>query len=100
MSLQTIYVGRLDEEKGISHLIQAMKILLSESKNIILHIYGTGAYRDNIERLAQEYPKNIFYYGWQKKNTILNQWKEMDYFIMPSQFLETFGLTACESLLL
>ena len=99
MSLQTIYVGRLDEEKGIAHLIAAMTILLWSQQDITLHVYGAGSYTEEIKKLAQDYPSNIFYHGWQNKNTILKQRKKMDYFIMPSQFLETFWLTACESLL-
>lgn len=99
MVLETIYVGRLDEEKGIAHLLQAITTLLKTNQKIILHIYGTGSYKEQIEQLTQIYPDNVFYYGWQKKNDILSQWRKMDYFIMPSQFLETFWLTACESLL-
>ncbi len=99
MSLKTIYVGRLDEEKGIKHLIFAIEQLLRENYDIIIHIYGQGQYTSTIISLATQYPKNILYHGWQKKNTILTKRKRMDYFIMPSQFLETFGLTACESLL-
>lgn len=99
MWLQTIYVGRLDEEKGISSLIFALENLLKQWQDITLHIYGQGQYTNQITQLAKQYPNNIFTYGRKKKNEILTTRKRMDYFIMPSQFLETFGLTACESLL-
>lgn len=99
MALNTLYVGRLDKEKGIDSLIDAFTTLLQDNYDIILHVYGTGQYNNQIQKLSQQYPNNIIYHGWQKKNTILTQRKRMDYCIMPSQFLETFGLTACESLL-
>ena len=99
MKLQTIYVGRLDKEKGIESLIESFTHLLDNGYDITLNIYGKGEYTDHIQQLAQQYPQHIIYHGWQKKNTILTTRKRMDYFIMPSQFLETFGLTACESLL-
>lgn len=99
MTLQTIYVGRLDKEKGIESLIEGFQYLIDNNYNITLHIYGMGQYTNHIQQLAQQYPRNIIYHGWQKKNTILKNRKRMDYCIMPSQFLETFWLTACESLL-
>lgn len=99
MKLQTIYVGRLDKEKGIKSLLEAFTDLLKNGYDITINIYGAGEYTHHIQQLAQQYPQHIIYHGWQKKNTILTTRKRMDYFIMPSQFLETFGLTACESLL-
>ena len=99
MALNIIYAGRLDQEKGILSLIKALPSLLEKHKELYFHIYGSGQYHDEIEELSLHYPEHIFFYGWQKKSDFLTQWKQTDYMIMPSEFLETFGLTACESLL-
>ena len=99
MKIQFIYVWRLDKEKGIEHLIYATEKLIKNNMVFALHIYGKGQYDEEVQQLASEHPNHVHYYGWMKKNDIIPYWKTMDFFIMPSQFLETFGLTACESLL-
>lgn len=99
MKIQFIYVWRLDKEKGIEHLIYATEKLIKNNMVFALHIYGKGQYDEEVQQLASKYPHHVHYYGWMKKNDIIPYWKTMDFFIMPSQFLETFGLTACESLL-
>lgn len=96
--LQFIFVGRLDPEKWVSHLIKASQKLLLEQQNIRIHIYGDGTLKPDIQQLATQYPQSILYYWRQDKSDIIKQWSKMDFFLMPSQFLETFWLTAAESL--
>lgn len=98
--IKTIYVGRLDIEKWIPELIRCYSILLLQGYQIKLDIHWDGPLRENIQELAQAFPEHIFYHWRQHKQDILPTRQEADYFVMPSQFLETFGLTACESLLL
>ncbi|USN57683.1 MAG: glycosyltransferase [Candidatus Peribacteria bacterium] len=63
-----------------------------------IHIYGDGTYATEVITLAAEYPENIFYYGRQSLETINHKLRTTHYSLMPSLFLETFGLTALESL--
>lgn len=96
--MKLIYVGRLDKEKGIDALLYATQKLLTNKIKFSLHIFGTWYYTDDITQLALEYPQKIYFHGWVPKKDITTLRKTMDYFLMPSSFLETFGLTACESL--
>ncbi len=97
--MKFIYVGRLDKEKGIPDLILCIERLIKDKLNFHIHIYGKGQYTYNITTLAKFYPENITYHWRKHKKDIVEQREISDFFIMPSLFLETFGLTACESLL-
>jgi glycosyltransferase involved in cell wall biosynthesis len=38
--------------------------------------------------------KNVHYFGWQPHEKIKSYLENIDYCLMPSEFLETFGLSA------
>jgi glycosyltransferase involved in cell wall biosynthesis len=64
----------------------------------VLHIFGKGAYEKKIIPLAEQYPQHIIYYGFQPLDSIKNIATQCDYCLMPSLFLETFGLSAVNAL--
>jgi glycosyltransferase involved in cell wall biosynthesis len=114
--MKLLYFGRLDHEKGIQAIIQAIDYFStkqdkksthnssyssqatkkSKTKQLpfSLYIFGTGNYQSTIKHLAQQYPNHIHYYGFQTLNKIKNIGQQCDYCLMPSLFLETFGLSA------
>ena len=97
--MQLLYVGRLDEEKWIISLLFCIKKMIKNSIKFHIHIYGKGKYSNQIDILQKKYPSYISSYGRKNKKEIVWQRKKCDFFIMSSTFLETFWLTACESLL-
>jgi Glycosyl transferases group 1 len=97
--MQFLYVGRLDKEKWIEALIICIETLISEKKQFHINIYGQWTYAPHIKSLSTIYPTHITYHGRKHKKDIIWQRSRTDFFIMPSTFLETFWLTACESLL-
>ena len=50
----------------------------------------------NTDGLSEE--KKIYFFGWQSQEMIRNVLKVSHFSLMPSRFLETFGLSALESL--
>ncbi|USN55943.1 MAG: glycosyltransferase [Candidatus Peribacteria bacterium] len=62
-----------------------------------LHIYGDGVLRKQVEEAAQHYA-NIYYYGHVPKQEVFAFRATCQYTLMPSTFLETFGLVALDSL--
>lgn len=93
------YIGRLEKEKGIELIIDCIKNGRKTEKNIIWNICGDWSYIDKIRDL-QKYAKSDIRIYWhidrQKINEVLN---ETDLVLMPSLFLETFGLVALETLM-
>lgn len=87
-----VFMGRLDENKGIKFLVDSWK----EIKDYELHIYGDGAYKDYVEKAAKE-NNNIKYYGFQDQKVIFKDLTESYGLIMPSAWYEGFPMTIAET---
>ncbi|MEB3278723.1 MAG: glycosyltransferase family 4 protein [Lyngbya sp.] len=49
-----VFVGRLQNDKGVDVLLKAVKILKSESREFKVWIIGDGSERNNLEKLASD----------------------------------------------
>ena len=88
-----IYVGRLEESKGIYELLEVWAQL---GNNFILTIIGGG---DIEKELRQRYyQKNIIFKGKCSREETLKRIKNSKYLIQPSLWYETFGLTIIEAM--
>jgi len=63
-----IYVGRLEDYKGVHRIIEAMKRLVSNNPDLSLAIVGYGSHEDDLKQMVTEYDlaSNITFYGFQK----------------------------------
>lgn len=90
-----LYVGRLDKEKGVHFLIDAMKNVSSEVK---LHIVGDGYEKDNLIRQAEKLNlNNVLFKGHLNGDELENEYKNCIATILPCNWFEAFGLTNIES---
>lgn len=99
--IQFIYFWRLDQEKwrdAIIAMIEHFGDTKATSLPFVFHIFGKWAYEKKILQLAEQYPQHIIYYGFQPLDTIKKTARQCDYCLMPSLFLETFGLSAVNAL--
>jgi glycosyltransferase involved in cell wall biosynthesis len=97
--LQYIYFGRLDTEKWREAILGMVEDFLEKWKlPFVLHIFGKGSYEERIVNLAKQAPEHIIYYGFQPLDIIQQTAEHCDYALMPSLFLETFGLSAVNAL--
>ena len=101
-----VYSGRLNKEKGILQLIQALT-LLKKIENIKLLVigasfYGYGQAPDSFFHLLQEASKKIndkvVFTGYINYNDIPSYLKIADLAIVPSMWEEAFGLTVVEAM--
>ncbi len=86
-----LYLGRLTEEKGIRTLLKA-----HAAKPFPLRIIGTGP----LQELVQEYAANnpsVEYLGYRQREEAMEQLKKARALIFPSEWMETFGMTAVEA---
>lgn len=95
--IELIFAGRLSYEKWFDLILDFCKhITWSDwEEKIILHIFGSGELSYKITSQNYWFLK---YYWWQDKETVLWIWKNCQYSLMPSRFLETFWLSALDSL--
>ncbi|AHB40838.1 group 1 glycosyl transferase [candidate division SR1 bacterium RAAC1_SR1_1] len=89
-----LYFGRLEKEKGFDAILGMLRMFLHNGElPFSLFIFGAGSYENELLELANE-SKNIHFFGWKKLPEIQRYVENCEYCLMPSTFLETFGLTA------
>ncbi|VVB90895.1 D-inositol-3-phosphate glycosyltransferase [uncultured archaeon] len=90
-----LYVGRLEQYKGIHHIIKALPHL----EDFKLDIIGKGPYEKNLHKLAQELyvTKRINWYKDVTRKELLDRYASADMFIMLSKY-EAYGITVAEAL--
>lgn len=88
-----IYVGRLEESKGIYELLKVWSNLDAKYRLIVV---GGGDVSENL-RLTYE-RENIFFKGKCTQELTLKYISKSKYLIQPSLWYETFGLTIMEAM--
>ncbi len=90
-----LYVGRIDSEKGINYLIEAMKTL---QKDIALHIVGSGTEEEHFKKIAAENGlPNIKFLGYKTGKELEEQYKNCIATILPCNWFENFPRSILES---
>lgn len=64
--LRLVYVGLLDENRGVSNVINAMPELKKRVKGVSFFVIGSGTYADELQKLAQELgvQDSVIFKGW------------------------------------
>ena len=94
------YAGRIIENKGIFELLDAIRLIHTNTKDIRLVICGDGKPND-IERMncyinQHQMAEYVQYVGFQKD---MNQWyRSIQCLVAPSNVQEAFGLVLCEAM--
>lgn len=88
-------VGRLEEYKGVQHVIRA----LTELPEYDLLVAGSGPYRDDLERIASEegVSDRVKFLGYVDDKNIPSLYAGADVFVTMSGF-EAYGITVGEAL--
>lgn len=99
--LHILFASRLVREKWVEILIQAIERSCKDTYmryHIVWHICSRWKHEAAIESLAKRYPQRVIYHGSVSRVGLATLYRQADFLLMPSVFLETFGLTALESL--
>lgn len=93
--IHLIFAWRLTIEKWFDLVLWLCEDIINTEREdkVQLHIFGDGDLKENIPNYHF-----VFYHWYQLKEKVFKVWKTCDYSIMPSRFLETFGLSALDSL--
>jgi glycosyltransferase involved in cell wall biosynthesis len=89
-----IFVGRLSEEKGVSQLLEAWKIVAGGERRLL--IIGDGPERDRLEHQARGIP-GVEFLGFVERERQLDHWRQARFSVVPSIWLEPFGMTVLEA---
>lgn len=100
-NIKLLFASRLVYEKWVDILIGAIEKSMEDIQfgtYLNWYICSDGSSEKEILELVEKYPKNVKYYGKVNPEKLRELYQNADFLIMPSRFLETFGLTAMESL--
>ena len=99
-TMQFIFAGRIDEEKGLDLAIEALKLFAQNYPNIDfkLNIYGDGdkAYIHQCKALAQPIKEKVYFKGKVKHKEEI--YANGSIFLMPTRMREPFGLVVIEAM--
>lgn len=94
-----LYFGRLDDEKWFGLILDMLHKFIDEYGEIpfSFYVFGKWKYIQALLDLAAKY-SSIHFFGRQSLETIKRYKENCQFCLMPSTFLETFGLTAVNAL--
>lgn len=94
---EILYVGRLEREKGLPYLLQAVAQMPAA---IQLHIAGDGSLRRNYEQLADKLgvAQRVHFRGWLSQAELSQLYQRCAVLVIPTIFPEPFGKVGIEAL--
>jgi glycosyltransferase involved in cell wall biosynthesis len=88
-----LFVGRLDEQKGVRTLLKAWAQM---PPSAILRIAGDGPSRPQLEAMARDYP-NVEFMGWLPHERVFEAMKGARFLVFPSEWYENLPLAIIEA---
>lgn len=80
-----LFVGRLNEQKGVEYLIKAMAIVNKRMKNSKLLIIGEGSYKKKLQKISDSLnPGNIEFLGSISQRELADYYNTADALVLPS----------------
>lgn len=95
-----IYLGAMNDNKGIYEMMQAFEKIVKVNKTAELHMYGRVVTPLDEQKIASftERCKNIVYHGAVAHDEVQKILRDAYALIVPSKWLEAFGNTAMEGM--
>lgn len=97
--INILFLGRIEERKGLIYLLKAYKILTKRFSNLRLVIVGEGPLKENLETwVLKNKLKNVIFEGKVNEEKVPSYYTSCDIFCAPSIFGESFGLVLVEAM--
>jgi glycosyltransferase involved in cell wall biosynthesis len=100
MSQELLFVGRLEDTKGVQFIMKAMPNILSIFPDARLSIAGRGSYEERLRELAKELKieNSVRFMGHLSRDELQSAYNTSSLVIMPSVWPESFGLVGIEAM--
>jgi glycosyltransferase involved in cell wall biosynthesis len=94
MAPTALFVGRLSLEKGVTQLLSAWKLIAGGERKLL--IVGDGPEMGNLQRQAQDIP-GVQFLGFVDREHQESLWQQSLFSLVPSIWIEPFGMTVLEA---
>ncbi|MFA5714862.1 MAG: glycosyltransferase family 4 protein [Candidatus Paceibacterota bacterium] len=99
--INILFLGRLEERKGLIYLLEAYKNLQNKYNNLRLIIVGDGPLREESENyVKQNNLKEVHWEGTQTGDMVPRYFSSCDIYCSPAIFGESFGIVLLEAMAL
>lgn len=97
--INILFVGRIEERKGLIYLLKAFKILTKKFSNLRLIVVGEGDLKKECQDyVKKENLKNVCFEGEKTGKELSSYYASCDIFCAPSIFGESFGIVLLEAM--
>lgn len=96
-----LFLGRIEERKGLIYLLKAYKALQEKHDNLRLIIVGDGPLKEECKLYAKENNlKEVYWEGTQSGKIVPRYFATCDIYCSPATFGESFGIVLLEAMAL
>ena len=96
-SINLLFVGRFDEQKGLDILLSAFAEVAQIRTDLKLHVVGEAVRGDfTAPHMSDDVRERVFFYGWVGNDVIDQFFAAADLLVVPSRW-EAFGLIVPEA---
>ncbi len=94
-----LFAGRLEKEKGVHILLEALKYVKEAVPSVRLLIAGDGSYRQHLEELVErlELSQHVSFLGWLAPEEIREAYRKAWVLVLPSIWAEGLGMVLVEA---
>lgn len=97
--INLLFLGRIEERKGLIYLLRAYKSLQAKFKNLRLIVVGEGSLREEYQDWAKfNKLRNVVFDGRVSERLIPSYYASCDIFVSPAIFGESFGIVLLEAM--
>lgn len=97
--INILFLGRIEERKGLIYLLEAYKLLQEKYDNLRLIIVGDGPLKEECENYAKENNlKEVHWEGAQNGTVVPQYFSSCDIYCSPAIFGESFGIVLLEAM--
>lgn len=94
-----LFVGRIEERKGLIYLLKSYKILSKKFSNLRLIVVGDGELKTDCQKWAKSNKlKEVLFEGERTGTELSSYYASADIFVSPAVFGESFGIVLLEAM--
>ncbi len=82
--IQLLFVGRLENEKGVDCILKIAKCLDEQNIQYELNLVGDGPRRHEYEKEACQLQKKVFFHGWLSREKVNSLYEQAHFILLPS----------------